>query len=80
MSAREYRDLLLSRPFQPFRIVMTSGKSYEVRHPEMAWVWGNDMYVGIGQGSANSPETPAETVICPLFHISSFERLAVPAA
>ena len=28
------RSLLQAQPFRPFRIVLNSGKTYEVRHPE----------------------------------------------
>ena len=34
MVVRDFRDLLTSQPFQPFRIVMSSGEAYEVRHPD----------------------------------------------
>ena len=38
MTVQDFRDLLKAQPFQPFRIVMSSGESYEVRHPEMAFL------------------------------------------
>jgi hypothetical protein len=36
MRPDEFRDLLRRRPFRPFRIHLTNGMTYEVRHPEMA--------------------------------------------
>jgi hypothetical protein len=36
MSVQALRNLLKERPFKPFRLVMSSGLAYEVRHPEMA--------------------------------------------
>ena len=47
MTTSMVRDLLRQRPFRPFRVVMSSGEAYEVRHPEMAWVTKNDLFIGI---------------------------------
>ncbi|MBU6308572.1 MAG: hypothetical protein KJS77_02370 [Planctomycetes bacterium] len=46
MTTSIVRDLLRQRPFRPFRVVMSSGEAYEVRHPEMAWVTKNDLFIG----------------------------------
>ena len=34
MTPRTVMDIVLAEPFQPFRIHMASGRSFEVRHPE----------------------------------------------
>lgn len=36
MSAEQFRDLLRGRPFKPFRLHVSDGTQYVVRHPEMA--------------------------------------------
>jgi hypothetical protein len=36
MTLQDFKGLLEARPFEPFRIVMSGGQSYDVRHPEMA--------------------------------------------
>jgi hypothetical protein len=66
-------DLLRQRPFKPFRVVMSSGEAYEVRHPEMASVTKNDLFVGI---DAADDGLPADARICPLFHVATLEPLA----
>ena len=76
MTGRLVRDLLRQQPFKPFRLVMSSGESYEVRHPEMAWVTMNDIYVGI-DGAADG--LPVEARICPLLHVTTVEPLATDA-
>jgi len=38
MGSNDLLNVLRSRPFIPFRIVMTDGVTYEVRHPEMVMV------------------------------------------
>jgi hypothetical protein len=67
-----FRDLLHQQPFKPFRLVMSSGESYEVRHPEMAWVTMNDIYVGI-DGAEDG--LPVEARICPMLHVTTVEPL-----
>lgn len=76
MTVQTFRDLLTDRPFKPFRIVMSSGKTYEVRHPEMAWLTKSDLLVGI---DSEDDGIPAEFKICSLLHITAVEPLS-PAA
>ena len=35
MTSRRLVEYLAAEPFRPFRVRMTSGEKYEVRHPEM---------------------------------------------
>lgn len=73
MSLQTFRDLLSQRPFGPFRLVMSSGQAYEVRHPEMALLTRTSILVGID----DSPDgVPAEFKICSLLHVTAVEPLA----
>jgi hypothetical protein len=66
------RDLLRQRPFKPFRVVMSSGESYEVRHPENLAI-GKHFMVLI------EPETD-RTHDLYLLQVVSFERMPkIPA-
>jgi hypothetical protein len=76
MTTTTFRDLLKQRPFRPFRVVMSSGESYDVRHPEMAWVTKNDLLVGVDGADDGMP---AEFRICPLFHVATVEPLSTDA-
>ena len=51
---------------------MSSGESYEVRHPEMAWLTRTDMLVGVGETDEN---VPAEFRICSLLHVTTIEPI-----
>jgi hypothetical protein len=75
MTTEAFRKLLKRQPFQPFRLVMSSGKSYDVRHPEMALVLRNDILVGVDVADDG---LPADFDICPLFHVATVEALAGP--
>lgn len=47
MSPEELRDLCKQQPFEPFRVVLTDGKAYDVRHPDLLWVGHRTAYVGL---------------------------------
>ena len=72
MTVQTFRDLLGKRPFKPFRVVMSSGNTYEVRHPEMAWLLKTDLLIGI---SEDDDQLPAEFHTCSLLHITSVEPI-----
>lgn len=59
-------------PFEPFRIHLSDGVAYDVRHPDMAIVQRSKVIVGV-PGPAG-PDGPAErTVNCALIHITRTE-------
>lgn len=76
MTVQTFRDLLAERPFKPFRLVMSSGKAYDVRHPEMAWLTKTDILVGIGDDNDN---VPADFKRCSLLHVTAIEPLSLSA-
>jgi hypothetical protein len=77
MTVQPFRNLLAQRPFRPFRLVMSSGQTYDVRHPEMAWLTRTDILVGIGESDDG---VPAEFKSCSLLHVTAVEPLATPSA
>ncbi len=40
MSRNLFRKLLGAKPFRPFRIYVSEGGTYDVAHPEAAWLLG----------------------------------------
>ncbi len=72
MTAQTFRDLLNERPFRPFRLVMSSGQLYEVRHPEMAMVLRTDVLVGV---DAEEDGFPSRFKICSMLHVTAVEPL-----
>jgi len=77
MTVQTFRNLLNLRPFKPFRLVMSSGKAYDVRHPEMALLTRHDLLVGV---DASDDGVPAEFKICSLLHVSAIEPIEPPSA
>ena len=49
---------------------MSSGQTYEVRHPEMAWLTRSDILVGVDDADDG---VPANFKICSLLHITTVE-------
>ena len=76
MAVQTFRDLLKARPFAPFRLIMSSGEQYEVRHPEMAYVTKTDILVGTLMADEG---VPAEYRICSLLHVTAIEPLNAAA-
>ena len=72
MTVQTFRELLSQQPFQPFRLVMSSGQTYDVRHPEMAMLTKSDILVGVDETDEG---VPAEFKICSLLHVSAIEPL-----
>ncbi len=72
MMVQTFRQLLTQQPFKPFRLVMSSGQAYEVRHPEMAMLTRTDILVGVGETDEG---VPSEFRICSLLHVATVEPL-----
>jgi hypothetical protein len=77
MTVQTFRELLNQRPFRPFRLIMSSGESYEVRHPEMALLTRTSILIGT---EVADDGVPAEFRICSLLHVATIEPLSTAAA
>lgn len=79
----DYRDLqqeLRKRPFEPFRIVLTDGKVYDITHPERIFVGKRSFIFGVvtDAGEAGNGETAYdryETVS--LLHVVRLEPISL---
>ena len=64
------RELLSRRPFEPFRVILSSGDTYEIRHPEFGWLVRGGLYVGLPTDNGDIPD---RAVFCSLLHIAAVE-------
>jgi hypothetical protein len=55
---------------------MSSGETYDVRHPEMAMLTRTSILVGVGD---TRDGVPAELKICSLLHVATIEPLTTAA-
>ena len=72
MTAETFKEILARRPFEPFRVVMSSGESYIVMHPEMALVSARALVLAIPDPSHPEGERFA---FCSYLHIAHVEVL-----
>jgi hypothetical protein len=74
MTSRKFVDYLEAEPFRPFRINMTSGQHYDVRHPEMILVGKSSTRVYSASDSAANERWHDLSMLL----IESLESLDVP--
>lgn len=77
MTVQTFRDMLSRRPFQPVRVTLSSGQSFDIRHPEMAMLTRTSLLVGTDVAEDG---IPAEFKIISLLHVASMEPLSSQAA
>jgi hypothetical protein len=72
-----FREMLGRRPFQPVRLTLSSGQSYEIRHPEMAFLTRTSILIGTDIAEDGLSQ---EFKIISLLHVASMEPLSNEAA
>ena len=72
MRQDEIRDVLRQEPFQPFRVHLSNGQFYDVRHPEFAALTRRTVFVGIPSGK---DEVPDRMIQCDLVHVVALEPI-----
>ena len=71
------RDLLQKKPFQPFRMHMSIGQSYDVNHPELALV--TEGTIVVSKPIPGSAEPIGEGVhLVSVRHINNIKMLKIP--
>jgi hypothetical protein len=71
------KERLKRQPFQPFRLVTSSGENYEVRHPELVFVGTTELMVG--NPSKDDPTIYDRASHVALMHVTAMENLPVKA-
>ncbi|MEQ8788249.1 MAG: hypothetical protein RIC55_18215 [Pirellulaceae bacterium] len=72
-SAEDIDTRLHERPFQPFRIVMSSGANFDVAHPELVLIGRRTLFVGAP--SSENPRHFEQASRLAIAHITAFEDL-----
>jgi len=73
MRPEEIRKILGERPFRPFRIHMSDGASYDVRHPELVLVAKRQLIVGVAKPGS---EILDDFSFVNILHITRIEPIA----
>ena len=72
MRPEDIREFLQRRPFQPIRITLTDGRTYDVRHPELAMVGRSTVAIGVPAPDDPSPVYDRRVTVS-LLHIMQVE-------
>jgi len=74
MRPEDIRGFIKQQPFQPFRLTLTDGRTYDVLHPELAMVGRS--FVAVGLARTGDPEGIADRMITvSLLHVMQIELL-----
>ena len=72
MRPAQIRDHLKAQPFRPIRVHVSDGSSYEIRHPEMAFVTTTQVMIALKMSTEDLPD---KVVFCDPVHITCIEPL-----
>jgi len=73
MTHDELREAARRQPFEPFRLILTTGATYEIRHPDLIMVGRRSAIIGV----TKDPEGTAydRTIRVDLLHVVGIEDL-----
>jgi hypothetical protein len=74
MPPEDLWEWIRRQPFQPFRLHLTDGTAYEVRHPELIMVGRRSAVIGIA-GAQQGPPFYERTATVSLPHIVRLEPM-----
>jgi hypothetical protein len=70
------KEHLTRRPFVPFRVVLSGGDRYDIRHPDFAWLVKGGLYVGLpAESPRGESDVPERAVFCSMLHLAGVEQL-----
>ncbi len=74
MRPQDILKYLQRTPFQPFRLCLSDGRSFEVRHPEMAMVGRSAVIIGLPDPKEEEP-IYQRSFDCSIMRITSLEPI-----
>ncbi len=78
MTHEELHEAARRQPFEPFRVILTTGATYDIRHPDLIMVGRRSAIIGV----TNEPNGAVydRTIKVDLLHVVGIEELPVPSA
>jgi len=77
MTVQTFREMLARWPFQPVKVILSSGQFYEIRHPEVETLTRTSLLVGVDVADDG---VPAEFKVLSLLHVTAIEPIKQQAA
>ncbi len=73
MNTDAIKRMLQTQPFRPFRLVMSRGESYDIRHPEMVVPLKSHLFVALPDEKTGAESD--EFAFCSYLHIAQMQTL-----
>ena len=68
MRHEHLREFLRKEPFRPFRVTLTDGRTYDIRHPELVALGRSSLFIGFP--ARDDPEPVYDNyVVVSLLHV-----------
>jgi hypothetical protein len=77
-SATDIQARVKKQPFEPLRIITSSGEYYDIYHPDLIMVGVRN--ITVGTASEKNPTIYDRSTYLSLLHITAMESLPAPAA
>lgn len=76
MTQEELQHAARRQPFEPFRIILSTGATYDIRHPDLIMVGRRSATIGL----THQPDKTVYdyTIKVDLLHVVGIEELPVP--
>lgn len=74
MDYQTVREWIDAEPFEPFRLVRTDGRFFDIRHPNLIWPARANVLVGLPD-DPSEPDVPARPCTVAMIHIVRIEPL-----
>ena len=74
MRSEVIQELAKERPFCPFRITLTDGRTHDVHHPELVMTGRAEIIIGVPASEESEPVYDRAVTVS-LLHIVQIERL-----
>lgn len=72
MNWQDIKNHLKIAPFQPFRVYISDGSTYDVSHPDFVLVSRTEVVIGV---NPLDEDTPERLIYCDPLHITRIEPL-----
>ena len=74
MHLEDVRSLTRATPFQPFRVFLSTGEVFDIRHPDMILATYGAAHIAV-PAPGGPPDAADRVKIVSLYHIQKFEFL-----
>jgi len=76
MTQEELHEVARRQPFEPFRLILTTGATYDIRHPDLIMVGRRSAIIGLTNKEDGTVYD--RTIKVDLLHVVGIQELSVP--